>query len=322
MIPSPITPHDLAAHLETLAPDGITRFSLGREPDHPLVLGFLIHGSRTLAQMQANHQLGPIESYLLGKGLLGAGLLAAMLKNEGMITVRVDSASPAEGFAADAMRDPSGAISVRGRLFVNPLPEEALSLDSARAIFQGGSLTVIRTEAEKRPFHGSVALRTGDLGKDLTWYFLESEQTHAAVDMGVSLRRDGYVDGAGALLLTAMPGTDDEFLAEVESCMQRLPPLGMWFANRGSRDLVLFSTFAGLHVERSEEQSFIFGCPCSHDRFLSRLAALDAAALEHLLSSGPWPLETVCHYCNSKYLIEKEALLAAIEAGSQHEFLP
>ena len=302
----------LERHLSTLAPDGVTWFSLGPAGGAIQMRGVLIHGSRAVCQARANHGLGPLETLLLGKGLLCAGLMAALLKDPGSLMLRIDGAGPAEGMSAEGMRLPSGAVGARGRLFKLPLPAEALAAESTVDLFGPGALTVTRIEGGAKPFVGSVPLRSGNLNKDLTHYFYESEQTRTAIDSGVYFSKEGVPYGAGALLLQSLPGADDSFVASVESALASLPPLGLWFSEGGTRDGLVAAIFGGLGAARTAEAGFAFDCPCSGQRFLDHIARLDKALVADIIEHGPWPLETHCHYCSSTYAFSKPEFEAAL----------
>ncbi|MCE1196843.1 Hsp33 family molecular chaperone HslO [bacterium] len=302
----------LERHLSTLAPDGVTWFSLGPVGGAIQMRGVLIHGSRAVCQARANHGLGPLETLLLGKGLLCAGLMAALLKDPGSLMLRIDGSGPAEGMSAEGMRLPTGAIGARGRLFRLPLPAEALAAESTVDLFGPGALTVTRIEGDSKPFVGSVALRAGNLNKDLVHYFYESEQTRTAIDSGVYFSKEGIPHGAGALLLQSLPGAEDAFVASVESALASLPPLGLWFSEGGTRDGLVAAIFGGLGAARTAEAGFAFDCPCSGARFIEHIAHLDAAIVADILERGPWPLETHCHYCSSTYAFSKPELEAAL----------
>lgn len=275
--------------------------------------GVLIHGSRAICQMRANHAMGSLETLTLGKSLLCAGLAASLLKDAGSVMLRIDGSGPAEGLSAEGMKLPSGEIGARGRLFRNPLPREALSVESNADLFGPGALTVTRMEGSSQPFVGSIPLRSGNLNKDLTHYFFESEQTRTAVDSGIYFAKDGSPRGAGALLLQAMPGADDGFLAGAEAKLEALPPLGLWFAEGGTRDNLISTIFGEFGARRTLEADFSFACPCSRERFLGHITALDAAIVADILENGPWPLETQCHYCASSYTFSKEDLQKALD---------
>lgn len=313
MIRKALNDPSLELHLSTLSPDGVTWFSMGPHGSEIQMRGVLVHGTRAICQLRANHGLGPLETLTLGKGMLCAGLMASLLKDPGSIMLRIDGSGPAEGMSAEGMKLPSGRINARGRLFVNPLPNEAMTVDSPAALFGQGSLSITRIEGESKPFMGSVPLHTGNINKDLTYYFFESEQTRTAIDSGIYFTQEGLPHGAGALLLQAMPGAEDEFLALAESKLQSLPPLGLWFAQGGTRDNLIASIFGDVGALRTAESEFYFDCPCSRERFLSHIASLDKAIIADILENGPWPLEAQCHYCSSTYAFEK----TEVEKGSR-----
>jgi molecular chaperone Hsp33 len=313
MLRKPLNNPSLENHLATLSPDGITWFSMGRTPDHPEMRGVVVHGSRAVCQMKANHGLGHVEAQVLGKGLLCSALVASLLKDPGCIMLRLDGSGPAEGMSAESMLLPSGDIHARGRLFRDPFPPEVHTLGSTVDLFGPGALTVTRMEGGMKPVTGSIALKTGHLNKDLTWYFYESEQTRTAIDSGIYLAKDGAIHGAGALLLQALPGADDAFLAEAETRLSGLPPLGLWFAQGGTRDRLIDEIFSGLGAWRSRESGFSFDCPCSAERFIGHIAALGDETVRDIFEHGPWPLETHCHYCASTYRFQPSDLEEALQ---------
>lgn len=320
MLRKPLNDPSLENHLATLSPDGITWFSMGQNPGHPEMRGVLIHGSRAACQMRANHGLGPVEAQVLGKGLLCSALVASLLKDPGSIMLRLDGSGPAEGMSAESMLLPSGDIHARGRLFRDPFPPEVNALESSVDLFGPGALTVTRMEGSMKPVTGSIALRTGHLNKDLTWYFYESEQTRTAIDSGIYLTKEGAIHGAGALLLQALPGADDAFLSAAEARLSALPPLGLWFAQCGTREGLIEQLFGNLGARRNEEAGFAFDCPCSAERFIGHVAALGDETVRDIFEHGPWPLETHCHYCASTYHFQPSDLEEAVRRRRERGF--
>lgn len=301
----------LERHLAGIAPDGVTWFALGRSNQAYQMRGILIHGTHAICQMRANHQLNPIETKILGQALLGSSLSAALQKESGAVMLRIDSTGCAEGMSAEGMKLENSAIHARSRIFHDHLPESAYALDSIDKIFLPGCMTLTRIEKSGRPVSGSVSLKTGNFAKDLAYYFLESEQIRTAIDIGLHFTPEGLAFGAGALLLQAMPGSDDRFIEHVEALLSGLPPLGLWFSQGGTRDSLLQSIFKEAGYVRTAESEFAFDCPCSWEKFLNHIASLDNAALDEIIANGPWPLETTCHYCSSRYEYSKEAIESA-----------
>ena len=54
-------------------------------------------------------------------------------------------------------------------------------------------------------------------------------------------------------------------------------------------------------------QEVEFKCNCSRERMLSGLAALGKNDIEEIIKDGK-PIETVCRFCNSKYVFEPSEL--------------
>lgn len=303
----------LERHLASLAPDGVTWFAMGRTNQVFQMRGIFIHGSRAICQMQANHQLDPVETKILGHAFLGSALSAALQKEPGAVMLRIDSTGSAEGMSAEGMKLESGAIHARCRIFHDHLPDAAYALDSTDKIFLPGSMMLTRIEKNGTPVSGSVTLKTGNIARDLSYYYLESEQIRTAIDIGLYFTPEGLPFGAGALLLQALPGADDRFIERIETLLGGLPPLGLWFSQGGTRDNLLMSIFGEAGYVRTGESTFAFECPCSWEKFLDHIVSLDKTTLDDIIENGPWPLETTCHYCSSRYEYSKEALEAARE---------
>jgi molecular chaperone Hsp33 len=314
MIRAPLE-EDTERFLSALPPDGATIFTLGGGR----VRGALLSGTRMLNSMRANHRLGSLETMLLGKAYLCAGLLSTTLKEGDRMAIRVDGSGPAEGFAVEA----SAGGKVRGRLFVSPIdPGEVPPADEA-GLFGSGALTVTRfSEGKPHPFVGTVELKGENIAANLASYYLESEQTRTAFNVGIEFAREGpdsgvgapsaKVLGAGALYLQALPGADEDFLARVEEALPSLPRLGPRFAEGSGRELYIEKELHFLFPEILGEAAVAFDCPCARERFGSFLRFSSVELLEDLVEKGPWPVETLCHNCGSAYLFEKRELEAML----------
>jgi molecular chaperone Hsp33 len=304
----------LEARFAALPPDGMTIFTLGGGA----VRGALLHGTRMVNFMRANHRLGPLETLVLGRAYLLAGLLCATVKGEDRLAFRIDGEGAAGGLSVEAKADGS----VRGYLLNNPIALESPleSLDSsalAKTLFGRGALTMTRFIADKpRPFSGTVSLGEEGMAKDLARYYLESEQTRTAFAAGVQFDRAGRAIGAGGLYFQAMPGAEDSLLTRVEEAMQGLPPLGLWFSEGGTRDAFLSELLREFAPERLGEKHVAFNCGCSRARFASFLKAGKRELLADMAANGPWPAEALCHNCGTVYHFPREELEAMLDEPS------
>jgi molecular chaperone Hsp33 len=306
MIQVPIADEAHQNRLSALTPDGLTVFTLGGGR----VRGALLHGTRMVNAMRANHRLGPLETMVLGRAYLSAGLLSSTIKGGDKISLRIDGDGPAEGFSVEASADGS----IRGWLFRSPIAVQGPIEDfDSFSVFGSGAITVSRfAEGRPRPFTGTVSLKTGRLAQDLATYYLESEQTRTAFALGMDFDPEARAIGAGAIYFQALPGADDEFLAKVEEGLGALPPLGRYFSSGGDRQSFLETELHPLFPEILGEQSVAFACPCSRERFARFLRSVNKETLVELTTVGPWPIETVCHNCGSAYHFPREELVAML----------
>ena len=327
MISASINDLQLLAHLDGLAPDGLSFFTLGT-PEGPKggeIRGALVHASRLVNQMRANHGLGLIETFVLGQSMVAASLLASTLKGQDRLGLRLDCDGPVHGWSVEASArtgvDGSPSYAARGYLFrdVIALAEVPERFDAAPLVGTG-TLTMTRFIANTaRPFTGTVALKTGRLAQDLATLFLESEQLPTAFDLGVHFDHHGRVDGAGGLYLQALPGATESLLERAEVLLPSLPPIGKFFAEGGRADAWLGAAFAGFGLELRGSAPVAFRCDCERRRFAAFIAGAEGGLLEDLFENGPWPVEAVCHQCGSRYYWSREELGELLAARGRSE---
>jgi molecular chaperone Hsp33 len=295
MLPVSLNDTTLENKLHRLPPDGLSIFTLEADA----VRGALVSGTTMVARMRAAHQLGILETLVLGQAYLGAALLSATIKDGDRLAIKVDGDGPARGFLVET----TATGKVRGRLFVPAIDLNGppTSLDTAPLIGTG-QLSITRYMAGKTtPVTGTTIIKTGRLAQDLAWYYHISEQTPTSFSIGVHFDSDGRVAGAGGLYLQAMPGTRDEVLDRVERLVYGLPPLGQTFASGATRLDICLRSFPFFDFNMLDERPVAFDCPCTKQRLGSYIAALPLAELADMAANGPFPVEVACHNCGSIY---------------------
>ncbi len=274
--------------------------------------GAILRGTRMVAEMRAAHALGPAETLILGQACIAGGLLSSGLKGRDRLSVRVECDGPLEGLVVET----NAGGDVRGYIFRNPIEiDEDLLADPAPAVVWGrGILTVTRfPEGAKSPFTGQVELESGSLAKSLIRYFLRSEQTPSAFALSVFMERDGTLHGAGGIFLQTLPGADDEVLAEIEERLSVLPSVGAAFAEGETPESCLDRKFGKYFPRLLERRPVRFACPCSAGKFAGFISALPLEDLEDMTANGPFPVRTVCRYCNSAYEFSREDLRGMLD---------
>ena len=187
------------------------------------VRGAVVYGSRLIAEMRRRHELGILETVVLGRAFLGIALMSSGLKGQDRLALQIACSGPIAGLSVEA----NAAGEIRGFLERVPIPLDGPVEDlDLRRFFGAGLLSVTRViEGARRPFTGRVDLRFGNLALDLAHYFLVSEQIPTAFNLSLPLDRGGEVTGAGGLMLQAMPEAEERTLAAVSYTHLTLPTI-------------------------------------------------------------------------------------------------
>ncbi len=328
MITVQIEDKELLAKLASVEQDSMTIFTIAEGRFR----GAFVTGTKLVNQMRANHNLGILETMVLGQAELCAALLIPMMKGREHITFRYDTNGPAAGFSVEA--DSSGYV--RGHLLQNQIPiEKPLESWDLSPFFGEGTVTLSRlAEGAREPQTGTTEIKYRNIAKDLTWYFAQSEQTNTAFNTGIQFDKQGRVIGAAGIYLQAVPYTggkqraqsgvgssaqtaesgaeqdqeQQEILRRVENAFSAIPSLGSWVAEGGKRDDLIFGIFREFKPEVLLQRDVRFDCPCSAEHFARQIQALGKKELDDILAHDQFPLEVICHNCGSSYAITREML--------------
>ncbi len=270
------------------------------------VRGAVVNGVRMINEMRANHELGTLETMVLGQAFLAVALLAAALKGNDLVSLRIDCSGPIKGLVVEA----NGYGEVRGYLKQAVIPvEKPVDPQDLSSFFGAGFLTVTRyLEDADHPLSGKIALEHGSIARDLAHYFLISEQLPTFVNLGIRFDRQGEVTGAGGLLLQAMPGADRDMAARLADRAGGLPFLGDAFAREGDPQSLVREYFSGFGPEFLDDFRVEFYCRCNEKQIRQMLLCLPESERADILANGPFPLEVRCHKCNSAYRFPRKAL--------------
>ncbi len=300
MIKKQIEDQLLAEHLSKLAEDGRQVMLLADGQIRLTGLG----GTTMVNQMRANHNLGILETLVLGQAYLAAGLMASSVKGNDRIQLSVDCGGPIGGIYVESWA--CGAV--RGYLKNNPIHiEKPLESADLSPLYGPGFISVTKLlEGSKTPFTGQTMLQYGDLAKDLALYYNESEQTPTMFSLGVHFDKQGRVLGAGGLFLQALPGCSEDILDELQTRSQSLPSLAKALSEGKTVSEYCAEVFADYGVENLASEPIGFSCPCNRQNFSIFLSRLPLEEKKEILKAGNFPLELQCFNCGTVYSFEKD----------------
>ena len=314
MIKAEIKDKELLQHLDSIEKDGMSIFVMAEGRYR----GAFFNGTRFINQMRANHNLGILETLVLGQGALCAALMIPTIKGMGRLVFRYDTNGPAAGFVVEA--DSAGGV--RGYLLQDPIPiDKPLESWDLSPFFGPGVLTVTRiNEGAREPQIGAVEIQHKNIAQDLTWYFAQSEQINTAFNTSIQFDKEGRVIGAGGMFIQKMPGfggkrsetfadmSEEDLTLAVEHAFGAAPSYGQWFAEKGNREDIIYGLFRNFNPSTVLARDITFSCPCSQERYTQAIKNLGKEELEDVKAKDPDPLEVVCHNCGSVYYIPKASL--------------
>lgn len=279
-----------------------------------------IDSTQLVYTAQRLHKLTKTSCAALGRLLTGASLMGAMLKEaSATLTVKVAGDGPLGSLLATS--DSRGYV--RGYLD-HPEVELPLKpngkLDVGGAVGRNGRLAVIRDFGTGEPYSGQVELVSGEIAEDLTSYYAQSEQTPTVCALGVLVdKQDGEALLAGGMLIQALPGADDVALVKLEKNVSEMDSVTTMLAKGLSLEDMCNLALKGFQVEKLDEFKVGYACNCSKERFARVLLTLPMEDLETLPVNEEGLVETVCHYCNRKYMFSEEEIQVLVEKSRKKD---
>ena len=251
------------------------------------------------------HQMSPAATAALGRFMTGSILISESMKNPGDTqTTIIRGDGPMEGMTC--VTDFGFKVRAYPMEPVVPTEYHKPGKINVGAAVGKGSLTVVRDIGLKEPYVGVSELVSGEIAEDFAYYLAKSEQTKSIVSLGVLLEK-GEVSHAGGLMVQLLPGAGEDEISYLEKRAAGFPEISFLFSE-GFTPAQIIDLFMGdpdlVYLDGKE---VVFKCNCSRERMLSGLAALGKSDLEEITKDGK-PVETVCRFCNSKYVFEPDEL--------------
>ena len=322
MIKKEIEDKELNEFLQTLEEDKLRIFTMAEGR----VRGALFHGTRFVNQLRTQHNLGILETYILGQASLCGALTIPMMKDMEHTAIKFEGNGPAQGYSVEA----SSTGFVRSFLFNEHIQlDKPLESWDLNPFLGEGTITFSRIHKDdKYPQSSTVEVNSGNIATDFATYFAQSEQINTAFNSSIQFDKQGRVIGAGAMYLQIMPKTggtakvgsqvdshaeetaeDEDLLRRVENAFKACPSLGLLYSEKqvDSEDIII-GLFREFSPTISLTRDVIFDCKCNEEYYINYLRTLPKEQIEDIKKNGPDPLEIICRNCGSIYKIPVEKI--------------
>jgi len=242
----------------------------------------------------------PNATAAFGRALTAASMMGNMQKVEdGSMTLQIRGGGPIGTITvvSDAMGNVRGCVTEPNVPLVEKRPGK---LDVGATVGKDGTITVIRDLQMKEPYIGSTELVSGEIGDDVTAYFVQSEQVPTACALGVLVDRDHSVKAAGGYILQLLPGAPEETISTLEKGIQRAGAVTPMLEAGMTPEDILGQVCGSLGMVFLETQEVSYKCYCSRERVERALISLGRSELTQIRDEGKtFPVE--CQFCDRVY---------------------
>jgi molecular chaperone Hsp33 len=248
-----------------------------------------------VVELVARHRLGETAALLAAELAVANLLLSAWVKGQERITLQAKLAWPEATFYGEACSDGT----FRGRA-APPDPEWG----DGRIT---GELYAIRFDEHREIYRGITSCDRDPIEHALTRHLARSEQVEAVARIGVRELPDGQWAAQG-LVVERMPfererpRLDPAAWSALREVVRARPFEDLWAEVGGGQ-------FAGGPLVELERTPLVWRCTCSDERVHGMLLGLGAAELDDMIREDG-RAEVTCHFCNTRRVVELDALKA------------
>lgn len=267
--------------------------------------------SRNLVETaRSRHNLSPVVTAALGRLMTGAVMMGGMLKGEkDMLTLQVNGDGPVGALTVTA--DSKGNVKGYANAPQAMMPPNANGKLDVGGVIGNGYLTVIKDMGMKEPYSSQVALQSGEIGDDLTYYFAASEQVPSCVALGVLMEKNNTVKQAGGFIIQLMPFAQEEVINKLEEKISTIASVTSMLDAGNTPEQILELVLGDMGLEITEKMPVQFKCNCTKERVEKVLLSLGKKELKEMIEEGE-EVKLHCHFCNKDYGFTVEELKTLI----------
>ena len=257
-----------------------------------------IRSTDLVAEAARIHNTSANATAAFGRALTAASMMGNMQKVEnGSMTMQIRGGGPIGGITcvSDSVGNVRGYVLEPHVPLVEKYPGK---LDVGATVGTNGTMTIIRDLQMKEPYVGSIELVSGEIGDDVTAYFVQSEQTATACALGVLVDRDQSVKVAGGYLIQLLPGAPDEVIDKLEAGIQRAGAVTTMLSDGLTPEEILGQVCGDLGVLFMGTQEVSYKCYCSRERMEAALISLGRKEISEIAADGE-DLKMTCQFCDT-----------------------
>lgn len=252
------------------------------------------------------HNTSPVVTAALGRLLTAGSMMGSMMKGEkDVLTLQIHGSGPVQGLTVTA--DSHGNVKGYANVPDAMMPPNAKGKLDVGGVVGIGFMNVIKDLGLKEPYVGQTVLQTGEIGDDLTYYFVTSEQVPSSVGLGVLMEKDNTVKQAGGFIIQLMPFAEESVIAKLEENLGKVASVTSMLDAGNTPEQMLEIVLGGFDVEITDTVDTQFVCDCGKAKVEKALIAIGKKELKEMIDDDK-EIEVNCHFCNKHYVFSVEEL--------------
>lgn len=260
-------------------------------------------------EIQRRHNGYPTAMAAVGRVATVSTMMGAMQKSGDTVDVRVKGNGPLGQILATANED--GKVRAYATNMQVHLPSnDKGKLDVRGVVGTEGELIIIKDLGLVEKYTTTSPIVSGEIAEDFTYYFAMSEQIPSAVSLGVLVDTDNSILAAGGFIVQVLPSASEETISKLEAVLSNIKPVSTLIYEGNSLEDIASMLF-GEDFRVLKENDVTFACSCSKEKYSSALITLGREELEDMAKEDN--IETVCSFCNEKYIFTKKEIQELIE---------
>lgn len=280
------------------------------------IRAFAAYTKDIVEEARRRHNTSPTATVALGQLLTAGTMMGAMMKNDtDILTLQIRCDGPLGGLTvtADNQGDVKG-YAVHPDVDV-PVKNGQINVADALDL---GVLNVIKDMGLKEPYVGQTILETSEIAKDLTYYYMNSEQVPSSVGLGVLMNKDNTVKCAGGFIIQLMPFAEDATIDKLEENLKNVTSVTELLDHGCTPEGLLEALLGNLGIEVLDTLPTQFHCNCSKERVEKAVASVGREDLQAMIDDGE-DIEVKCDFCNSTYKYTVDELKEILKESNEEE---
>jgi molecular chaperone Hsp33 len=262
--------------------------------------------TQAIQEAQKIHQTFPVPSAALGRALIGAGLLATLMKDEGKVALHFKGDGPLGHIFAEG----TSHGEVRG-FIVNPqvhVPSKNGKLNVGGGVGKGVLSVAMSLPNERQPYTGTVQIQSGEIGEDIAYYLFQSQQIPSIVALGVFVEPDNTVSAAGGSILQVMPGATEDTLKILENRVKEMKTVTELIRSGATPSDLAFEMLEDFNFRKLDDSAFFeYKCQCTMVKVERSILLLGEKEIQAMVQENK-DSEVICDFCGRKYVVDVPTL--------------